>query len=422
MPAPRYTVIIPTRNRSEYLKAAIVTVLQQSSNDFELVVSNNHSTDDTAEMLAGFQDARLRIIQPPRPLAMVQHFEWVLKQAKGEWMTLIGDDDGLMPFFFEFADALTEGPAAELEVIYGPRPFYRWPGLEKIYGKDIIRFDANSALEILNSETLLQKLACNLSWEFSVPQFYSGTLFKRSLVERLCNTQANGKIFHSFTPDASSAISILLNTKKILKVGLPLGWEGSSPKSTGAQTFNAQRQSGALKESAEDFKKLNLNAGIDAHPRFKSILKIDGSGKVYFLESLYSVSLANNYGWHERFDDNQHRYRLFYAVYADQQKRKRKGLPVEAYDQLFLDNGLKPEGFEALAKSTRFARLGSYLEKQRQGLLRAVRRALPGPLNAFSHHCSTAGVYPSILTANAMLEEPQNRARIRSMIKAICER
>lgn len=418
---PRYTVIIPTRNRSEYLEAAILTALGQESDAFELVVSDNHSEDGTAEMLSALKDRRLRVIRPPRPLAMVQHFEWVLRQAKGEWITVIGDDDGLMPFFFEFADALTRGPASDFDAIYGPKPSYQWPGLETLYGRNVIRFDAHSGRETELSSEVMDRVSYGDDSYFGHAQFYTGTLFRRSLLERIRARQTEGRIYHSFTPDASSVVATLLNTDKIIKVGLPFAWGGSSPKSTGAQATRAQRHAGGSTEIFEDFKHLNLAAGIAAHPRFRSVLEVEGCAKVYFLESLYAMSLANGYGWHERFDDESHSYRLFQAVYAEQQRRKRRGLPTEAYDRLFADNGLRAAGFEALPASGYASRAFAYVEKQRRGLVRAIRRALPGPLNAFSHHCRKPGVYPTILTANAMLEEPGNRRRLRSMIDEICQ-
>jgi hypothetical protein len=418
---PRYTVIIPTRNRSEYLEAAILTALGQESDDFELVVSDNHSEDGTAEMLSALKDRRLRVIRPPRPLAMVQHFEWVLRQAKGEWITVIGDDDGLMPFFFEFADALTRGPASDFDAIYGPKPSYQWPGLETLYGRNVIRFDAHSGRETELSSEVMDRVSYGDDSYFGHAQFYTGTLFRRSLLERIRARQTEGRIYHSFTPDASSVVATLLNTDKIIKVGLPFAWGGSSPKSTGAQATRAQRHAGGSTEIFEDFKHLNLAAGIAAHPRFRSVLEVEGCAKVYFLESLYAMSLANGYGWHERFDDESHSYRLFQAVYAERQRRKRRGLPTEAYDRLFADNGLRAAGFEALPASGYASRAFAYVEKQRRGLVRAIRRVLPGPLNAFSHHCRKPGVYPTILTANAMLEEPGNRRRLRSMIDEICQ-
>ena len=398
----------------------MLTALGQESDDFELVVSDNHSEDGTSEMLSALKDHRLRVIRPPRPLAMVQHFEWVLRQAKGEWVTVIGDDDGLMPFFFEFADALTRGPASDFDVIYGPKPSYQWPGLESLYGRNVIRYDAHSGRETELSSEVMDRVAYGDDSYFGHAQFYTGTLFRRSLLERIRARQAEGRIYHSFTPDASSVVATLLNTENVLKVGLPFAWGGSSPKSTGAQATRAQRRTGGSTEIFEDFKHLNLAAGIAAHPRFRSVLEVEGCAKVYFLESLYAMSLANGYGWHERFDDERHSYRLFHAVYAEQQRRKRRGLPTDAYDRLFADNGLRADGFEALPASGYASRVFTYVEKQRKGLVRAIRRALPGPLNAFSHHCRKPGVHPSILTANAMLEEPANRSRLRSMIDEIC--
>ncbi len=418
---PRYTVIIPTRNRAEYLEAAIATALNQPASDFELVVSDNHSEDRTAEMLSAKADPRLRVIRPPRPLAMVQHFEWVLRQARGEWITVLGDDDGLMPFFFEFADALTRGPGADFDVAYGPKPAYQWPGLESLYGPNVIRFDSYSGRTAEDSADVMERVAYGDESYFGHAQFYTGTLFRRSLLDRIRARQAEGRIYHSFTPDASSVIATLLNTDRILKVGLPFAWGGSSPKSTGAQATRAQRQAPGSTEIFEDFKQLNLAAGITAHPRFRSVLDVEGCAKVYFLESLYAMSLANGYGWHERFDDERHAYRLFYSVYADRQRRARRGLETEAYDRLFADNGLRTEGFLAVPAASAGARARAFVDKQRRGLLRAVRRAFPETLNAFSYHCRQPGSFRSILDANAMLEAPRNRTRLRAMIAETCQ-
>ncbi|MGO9485931.1 MAG: glycosyltransferase family 2 protein [Rhodomicrobium sp.] len=49
---PKYSILIPTRNGLRYLPYAIESVLSQSSDEFELIVSDNHSSDGTAEYLS----------------------------------------------------------------------------------------------------------------------------------------------------------------------------------------------------------------------------------------------------------------------------------------------------------------------------------------------------------------------------------
>jgi len=61
-PKPTVTVVIPTYNRSHLLKKAIQSVISQTFENWELVVINNFSEDDTLEVIKGFKDPRIRVI------------------------------------------------------------------------------------------------------------------------------------------------------------------------------------------------------------------------------------------------------------------------------------------------------------------------------------------------------------------------
>jgi Glycosyl transferase family 2 len=63
--APRVSVIIPTYNRSNVLRHAIASVLRQSFADYELLVVGDGCSDDSAAIVAGFADARIRWINLP---------------------------------------------------------------------------------------------------------------------------------------------------------------------------------------------------------------------------------------------------------------------------------------------------------------------------------------------------------------------
>lgn len=334
---------------------------------------------------------------------------------------MMGDDDGLMPFFFDFAEAVTAGPASGLEAVYGPKPSYHWPGLENLYGQTAIRFNAHSGREIEKSCSAIERLAYGHESYIRHVQFYTGTIFRRTLLERIRSRQAGGRVFHTFTPDADSVVAILLNTEKILKVGLPFAWGGASPKSNGAQAAIEQSGAEGPTDRFKEFKAMNEAAGLTGHPRFCANLNVEGCAKVYFLESLYSMSLANGYGWHERFDDVKHKYQLFYSIFEEREVRRCRGQSIWAYDKLFADNGLSLEAFRALEPAKRRAKALRFFERKRQGLLRAIRRTLPGPLKAFSFRSNDMKAFPTIIEANKLLEEPHNRARFREMIDKICK-
>ena len=59
---PEVSVIIPVYNQSEFIDKAIESVLKQSYQDFEIIVINDGSTDNTESMVKGFIDFRIRYI------------------------------------------------------------------------------------------------------------------------------------------------------------------------------------------------------------------------------------------------------------------------------------------------------------------------------------------------------------------------
>lgn len=90
-----FSVVIPTRNRPDLVPTAVQSVLEQDFGDFELIISDNSDPEQAAEtrrMLAGaLGDRRVRYVRPPRVLAMVDHWEWAVRQANGEFTGVLTD-------------------------------------------------------------------------------------------------------------------------------------------------------------------------------------------------------------------------------------------------------------------------------------------------------------------------------------------
>ena len=63
MNAPRVSVCIPVYNGEKYINKAIRSVLAQSFSDFEVVISDNASTDRTVEIIKSFSDNRIKLIE-----------------------------------------------------------------------------------------------------------------------------------------------------------------------------------------------------------------------------------------------------------------------------------------------------------------------------------------------------------------------
>jgi glycosyltransferase involved in cell wall biosynthesis len=102
------TIAIPTFNRVSLLKDCILSALSQTYQQFEILVSDNASTDGTAELLGQFQDPRLRVLRQTRNIGALPNWNVCLAQAKGEYIIFLSDDDSVKPWFLEKCIALIE--------------------------------------------------------------------------------------------------------------------------------------------------------------------------------------------------------------------------------------------------------------------------------------------------------------------------
>jgi glycosyltransferase involved in cell wall biosynthesis len=104
---PKYSLLLPTRNGASLLEGCVGSIVSQTSRDFEVVISDNASDDATPEILARYaDDPRVVIVRQDEPLGVTDNWNRALAVATGDRIGLIGDDDVLLPGYFERADAL----------------------------------------------------------------------------------------------------------------------------------------------------------------------------------------------------------------------------------------------------------------------------------------------------------------------------
>ena len=96
--SPLVSIVIPLYNQQlSYFEAALTSTLAQTYTRVEIVVSDNHSTNDVPAWLATQTDPRLRVVRPDQFLPMVEHFQYAADQAKGDWILYLCSDDYLYP-------------------------------------------------------------------------------------------------------------------------------------------------------------------------------------------------------------------------------------------------------------------------------------------------------------------------------------
>ncbi|MBC5784878.1 glycosyltransferase [Ramlibacter sp. USB13] len=92
--AIKVSVMIPTYNQAGFIREAIASALAQTYENLEVIVGDDASTDDTAAVVAGFSDPRLRYVRHPANLGRTGNYRALLyEHATGEWVVNLDGDD-----------------------------------------------------------------------------------------------------------------------------------------------------------------------------------------------------------------------------------------------------------------------------------------------------------------------------------------
>jgi glycosyltransferase involved in cell wall biosynthesis len=94
---PAITVSIPVYNRAHYIGAAIESVLSQDCADFELLIIDDGSTDNSVEIVQGYRDERIRLIRNDQNQGIPFTRNRALELARGRYIALMDSDDRMAP-------------------------------------------------------------------------------------------------------------------------------------------------------------------------------------------------------------------------------------------------------------------------------------------------------------------------------------
>ena len=105
---PRVSVMVPAYNGGDFLAKAIDSVLEQSLEDFELVVSDDASDDGSIEACRAISDSRLRIESAEERLGQAGNWNRCVELASAPYVVLLHADDELAPEYLERAVAVLD--------------------------------------------------------------------------------------------------------------------------------------------------------------------------------------------------------------------------------------------------------------------------------------------------------------------------
>jgi hypothetical protein len=227
MKTPLFSIVIPTFNRSDLVPYAIGSVLDQTFGDYEVIVSDNGSTDDTAEVVRRITDPRVRYVRTPKRLVVSESWEFARSHASGRLIILLGDDDALLATALQrFAD---EHRRHDADFLFCKLAEYRdggFPGRDK---NTLTSPPFTGASRRVSVDEFVQPL---FSFRLRFNLHPSGFVFAQSVADRAVSRcgrffQTNGVEYCSWPLAAALA-------KNIVYIDAPLAICGRTSKSWGS--------------------------------------------------------------------------------------------------------------------------------------------------------------------------------------------
>jgi glycosyltransferase involved in cell wall biosynthesis len=101
----KISICIPVYNQASTIAETIESALAQFTKPYEIVVSENYSTDGTYKIVESYRD-RIRIVRPPSHCSATDNFNFGISSCEGEWVGICSGDDTLLP---QYIDAMRAG-------------------------------------------------------------------------------------------------------------------------------------------------------------------------------------------------------------------------------------------------------------------------------------------------------------------------
>src|SRR5438094_2743094 len=97
---PLISVLLPVYNASAYLATAIESILTQTFRNYELIIINDGSTDDSLSIIRSFTDDRIKLIDNPANIGLIESLNKGIDLARGKYIARMDADDISLPTRF----------------------------------------------------------------------------------------------------------------------------------------------------------------------------------------------------------------------------------------------------------------------------------------------------------------------------------
>jgi glycosyltransferase involved in cell wall biosynthesis len=291
---PLLSVVIPTKERYEYLEKLVELLITFKENNFEIIIQDN--SQDNSKFLSyllKLNDHRVRYFYTKNPLSVVDNCDLAVNNSKGKFICFIGDDDGVLPSIIDCCNWME---SQNVDAVYFNKANYVWPDLNGKYlisnnpGTLIIPLFTGKISAVIATEEFNAVLSYGGVDMLNLPRLYHGIVSREALNKVKANS---GSYFPGPSPDMANAVALSKFLKKCFFIDLPLVISGKGVKSTSGQ--------GAKHEHKGDLKAKSF-LPKDTIQNWSTFVPKYWSGPTIWAESLLQSSKRSNISVAEKFN------------------------------------------------------------------------------------------------------------------------
>jgi glycosyltransferase involved in cell wall biosynthesis len=243
----RFSILLPTRDRLEYLKLAVESVLTQDMGDWQLAISDNCSEQDIAGYVASLADPRIVYSRTERAVPVTENWNRALALSAGDYVVMLGDDDALLPGYLRRMDELI-GEFDEPDVIYTKALLFTYPQVDPERPSGFVMdhgcaefFAGASRPFVLDPAKALGLVQATMRFRLRFDFNAQFALISRRLIDDL---RAEGDFYQSDFPDYYSMNAAFLRARRIVVDPHARVVIGVTPKSYGYFHLNSKESEG----------------------------------------------------------------------------------------------------------------------------------------------------------------------------------
>ena len=221
MSNPLVSIVIPSYNSAQYIDRLMASLLSQTYTNWEAIIVDNNSADDTIKLIGEYKDFRIKIYPIINNGIIAKSRNLGIGKSNGEWIAFLDSDDWWEPNKLEISSK------------------YFNTGIDLIYHRLTVAFDlnvrSNISLHTRRIKNGYKDLLINGNF---IPN--SSVIFRKSLINKVGMISENIKLIGS--EDYNFLLKIIKQTKKIKYIPKKLGFYYVNPTGVSRKKMSASHQ------------------------------------------------------------------------------------------------------------------------------------------------------------------------------------